>query len=252
MRRGLLGIVGAAALVSGGALVLGRAAAPEARASDHDDGENDVKARSLNLTDLHVFREDWQTGDPADAGNMVLIMSTNPRSLPRQQYFFSSRARYQLHVSRGAGTDPAAENDAPRDDVVLRFEFGPPNEQSVQQMTVTALLDGQTLVDTGATTPLASAGTPTINALQLGGATLTVFAGLREDPFFFDVEQFFRIRGGAAGGFLPPDQAEDFAAGYNVNAIVVRAPTSFLAGPSGATVFDVWETISLPDGLATN
>ena len=26
-------------------------------ASDHDDGENDMKARSLNLTDLYVFRE---------------------------------------------------------------------------------------------------------------------------------------------------------------------------------------------------
>jgi hypothetical protein len=38
----------------------------------------------------------------------------------------------------------------------------------------------------------------------------------------------------------------DFAKGYNVNAIVVSVPVSFLANGTGATTFDVWETISLP------
>ena len=47
------------------------------------------------------------------------------------------------------------------------------------------------------------------------------------------------------------DDAIDFAAGYNVNAIVLRIPITFLAGSSGADVFDVWATISLPGGTAT-
>ncbi|WP_199332752.1 DUF4331 family protein [Nostoc sp. FACHB-190] len=79
--------------------------------------------------------------------------------------------------------------------------------------------------------------------------SVTVFAGLREDPFFFDVEQFFRVRAGALGigpavGFRPADQAIDFAKGYNVNSIVVRIPRSLIAGNTNATVFDVWQTIS--------
>jgi hypothetical protein len=79
-----------------------------------------------------------------------------------------------------------------------------------------------------------------------------VFAGLREDPFFFDVEQFFRVRAGAAGigpavGFKPANQAIDFAKGYNVNAIVARIPKSLLRGTSNTDVFDVWETISVRD-----
>lgn len=37
----------------------------------------------------------------------------------------------------------------------------------------------------------------------------------------------------------------DFTAGYNVNAIVVRAPRAFLQGRSTATTFDVWTTITV-------
>ncbi len=241
MRKGVL-VAALAAVAAGGVGLL---------ASDHDDGENDVKARSLNLTDLYVFREGDQTGVAGDNANLIFIMNTNPRSLPRQQYTFSTRARYELHMTRRAGaTDPVTGAD----DVTLRFEFGPPDPQNRQPITVTAILDGQTLSTTARSdngqpilsTPL-SAGAPTANPVQLGGQPLTVFAGLREDPFFFDVEQFFRVRGGAAGSFRPPATAVDFTAGYNVNAIVVRVPIAFLAGAGGATTFDVWETISIPN-----
>lgn len=225
------------------------------QASDHDDGENEVKARNLNLTDLYAFREDWQTGNSGDASDLILVMNTNPRSVARQQYYFADRALYQFHLSR-VGTDPSVENDTPASDVTLRFEFDDPASNATQDFTMTALLDGQTLTDTGTTTPI-TASSPTINSLSLGTATVEVFAGLREDPFFFDVEQFFRVRAGLAGfgpavGFRPEAQAVDFAAGYNVNTIVVRVPITFLAGTSGADVFDVWETISLPSGIGTN
>lgn len=221
----------------------------EVTASDHDDGETDVKARSLNLTDLFVFREDWQTGNAGDSGNMILIMNTNPRSVAQQQYYFSSTARYEFHVSRGAGTDPAAENDTPADDVILRFEFGAPNASNVQTFTMTLIADGTTSTATGTTTPIGTADNN--NALTINGASATVFAGLKEDPFFFDVEQFFRVRAGDAPAFRTPATAVDFAAGYNVNSIVVRIPTTALQGSSSATVFDTWATISIPNGTAS-
>jgi hypothetical protein len=226
-------------------------------ASDHDDGETDKKSRSLNLTDLYVFRENDQDAG-AGAGHLVVVMGTNPRSVARQQYYFSTNARYEFHLTQ------RTSNSAPvsgADDVTLRFEFGAPDASSQQAMTVTAIRNGSTLM-TGAkdgggpilTTPLASAGTPINNNVDLGGATLKVFAGLREDPFFFDVEQYFKIRaswraafpGNGSVGPRSPDTAVDFAKGYNVNAIVVSVPISFLANGTGATTFDVWETISVP------
>src|SRR5687767_5865170 len=69
------------------------------QASDHDDGETDRKARSLNLTDLYVFRENDQDSGAA-AGSLVFVMNTNPRSVARQQYYFSTNARYEFHLTQ--------------------------------------------------------------------------------------------------------------------------------------------------------
>lgn len=217
------------------------------RSSDHDDGEVDTKGRNLNLTDLFVFREQDQNPG-ASAGNLVLIMNTNPRSLARQQYYFSTRARYEFKITRAVDKD-AAVTGIPN--AIVRFEFGAPDANKQQAVTITTIVDGNTTVATGKTTPITSGSQPVINNVSLGGANATVFAGLREDPFFFDVEQFFRVRAGARGigpavGFRPANTAVDFTKGYNVNAIAIRIPISLIAGSSSAKVFDVWETISVP------
>jgi len=239
------------------ALVAGAIGWVGVRASDHDDGETDKKSRSLNLTDLYVFREnDQDTG--AAAGNLVFVMGTNPRSVARQQYYFSTNARYEFHLTQRMNVGAPVTG---ADDVTLRFEFGPPDASSQQAMTVTAIRNGSAISSTTKigggpilTTPLATAGTAINNNVELGGSTLKVFAGLREDPFFFDVEQYFKIRaswraafpGNGSVGPRTLDTAVDFAKGYNVNAIVASVPISFLANGTGATTFDVWETISVP------
>lgn len=228
------------------------ALATGAFASDHDDGQTEVKSKALNLTDLYVFREGDQTGVAADNDNLIFIMNTNDRSLARQQYYFNTSARYEFHVTRRADRNEPVTAD---DDVILRFEFSEPNAAGAQELTVTTIVDGEeTSVNTaaggGAILSTLLNGTPTSNAVDIDGTQLTVFAGLREDPFFFDAEQFFRVRAGLAGfgpavGFRDADTAVDFTAGYNVNSIVVRVPISWLGGASAATTFDVWETISL-------
>ena len=218
-------------------------------ASDHDDGEVDTKGRNLNLTDLYVFREKDQNPG-AGAGNLVFIMNTNPRSLARQQYYFSTKARYEFNVTRVTNNDATPTG---KPNVVLRFEFDAPNNYNQQPVKVTAIRDGGKYSATGVTTALNPnpSTAPTINQVSLGGQTFAMFAGLREDPFFFDVEQFFRVRAGAraigpAVGFRPPEKAIDFAKGYNVNAIAVRVPIKFLQGSTSAKTFDVWQTISVP------
>jgi hypothetical protein len=216
-------------------------------ASDHDDGEVDTKGRNLSLTDLYVFREGDQNPS-ASKEDLVLVMNTNPRSVARQQYFFSNRARYEFKVSRVADKDGAVTG---KPDVLISFEFGAPGQDQSQPIKITAIRDGRIETTTARTTPLGQQ--PNVHQANLGGSALSVFAGLREDPFFFDVEQFFRVRAGAAGlgpavGFRDPSKAIDFAKGYNVNAIAVRVPIKFLQGRTTATTFDVWETITTADG----
>ena len=216
-------------------------------ASDHDDGEADLKGRALNITDLYAFREKDQNPGAAD-GDLVFIMNVNPRSLPRQQYYFSTNAAYQIHVDRIGSNDATPTGQT---DVLLRFEFGAPAKDGSQRIKLTAKRDGQTFeAESGTlrTTPLAAAATPNVARVSIGVGTLSIFAGLREDPFFFDVEQYFKVRAGAAGlgpavGFRNPGY--DFTAGYNVLSIAVRVPRAWLQGRTQATTFDVWSTISV-------
>ncbi len=214
-------------------------------ASDHDDGEVDTKGRNVNLTDLFVFREKDQNPS-ASENDLIFIMNLNPRSVARQQYYFSTKAKYEFKVTRAANNDDMPTG---KPDVTLLFEFGAPNASNAQRITVTGTRDGVRLASSEVllTTPINS--DPLIYKTSLGGSSLSVFAGTREDPFFFDVEQFFRVRAGALGlgpkvGFRNP--GFDSFAGYNVLSIVVRVPRAFLQGSSSATSFDVWETITVP------
>jgi hypothetical protein len=232
--------------ISIAALVVGTSFPKDLMASDHDDGEVDTKGRNLNLTDLYAFREQDQNSAAA-ADDLVLVMNTNPRSVARQQYFFSTNARYEFKLSQVADKDATPTG---KEDVTLRFEFSPPNDRQQQQIKFTVIKDGkESTANNLRTTPL-NAEKPVVNELAANGSKISVFAGLREDPFFFDVEQFFRVRAGALGtgpavGFRPANQALDFAKGYNVNAIAIRIPKQLIQGEKGAKIFDIWETISL-------
>jgi len=214
-------------------------------ASDHDDGETDIKGRNVNITDVYAFREVDQNPGAA-AGNVILVMNVNPRSVARQQYYFSTNARYEIKVER-----PADVNAEPTvaglstPDVALRFTFGAPNSMNQQSITLTPVINGVAGAPLPAGMTTALDGSPVVTTV--GG--ISVFVGLRQDTFFFDVEQFFRVRAGALG-FGPPEVFRnpgiDFTWGYNVLSIVVRVPVSFLQQGTSATAFDAWTTISVP------
>jgi hypothetical protein len=242
-------------LAAGGAAVV-------AYGDDRDDGAGTTNARALDLTNLYVFREGDQTGVPGDNANLVLILCARPYALPRQPYAWATDARYELHVTR-----VSAGNDGPvtaTDDVLLRFEFGAVDANGQQPITVTAVRDGSTAStavrsDNGLpvlTRALAAPSEPasvpatSLHPVSLHGSTLTVFSGLREDPTYFDREQYLLVRstvlglGGGQAAFRTLEAAVDVAKGYNVNAIVVRVPISFLQGTGSATTFDVWGNVS--------
>lgn len=246
----------ALALLATAVTIGGAFGAYRAIASDHDDGVSQNKNQNTNLTDLFVFREKDQ--NPAvTTDDLIFIMNCNPRSLPQNQYYFATDARYEFHVTRISDVNAAATG---KEDVLLRYEFSEPDANKQQKVTLTAIRDGETLTSTTTTgnqsiftTPLGR--DPINNTLSIGGQNMTVFAGLREDPFFFDVQRFFQVRASAAkraGGDTSQPQVtfrqpgEDFTEGYNVLSIVSRIPREFLQGrDSGATTFDVWETVSV-------
>jgi hypothetical protein len=268
--------IGASVALVAAIAVVAVAYQPEqVEASDHDDGETDFKARALNLTDHFAFKS------PAAPDELALVMYFNPRSLPGRQYFMSSNARYELHVSK-----VAARADAPtaKEDFIFRFEAGAPDATGVQAVKLTILKDGAEVGSaTGNTTDFASskAGTLTTNSSTTGGLDVKWFIGQRADSFHFDVVRFFQVRtfladrffGGTAPNtgnaaatlaencrgdaflgaeaglpdhdainlFNPPSCAPDFTKSLNVTAIVLNVKTAQLGG----TIFDTWSTISV-------
>lgn len=256
------------------ALVAGLMMSAPSLASDHDDGEIDAKGRALNLTDFYVFREDKEVAG-GSAAHLVMLMNLNPRALPRQQYHFSTNAYYDIHVSRaGASKDVAATT---ADNVIFRLKFAAPDSSGQQAITVTVIKDGSSAStsskDGGGsilTTPLTLASAEVTSDVTLAGGTFKVFAGLRKDPFFFDVTSFFKFRIAAAGNYAanantivfpitgftgftagPPfvytpdgETASDFTGNYNVNTIGLRVPIAMLQSSGTDKVFDMWTTIS--------
>lgn len=256
LRKGLGVSVGIAGLAIAGLGVCGLVQAPRLFASDHDDGDIDSRSRALSLTDLYVFREQDQNS-AANGDDLVFVMNTNPRSVAQQQYYFSSQARYEFKVSRVSN-----KNGVPtgQPDLTFRFTFSPPNRNDQQQVSLTVVEGNRETKVTGATaqslsTSLKKAESPILNQVRVKGQPVTFFAGLREDPFFFDVEQYFRLRAFLLGNGPAPAEApfrssataRDFAAGYNVNTIVMRVPRRVLEGPSRATTFDVWLSLAVRD-----
>ena len=246
----------------------------KSEASDHDDGERDIKSRALNLTDHFTFKS------PSNPNELVLIMYFNPRSLPGRQYFLSPNARYEFHVTKVATRLTAP---APKNDFVFRFE-AKPDKDGIQDITLTVFKDGaKTGTVEGKSTSFAiskSNANLTVNMGDAGGVGVKYFVGMRADSFYFDVNRFFQVRaflasrffGGAGGNgnaaaglsancegdpflagagdidgdqinlFNPPSCAPDFTKNLNVTAIVLNVP---IAALGGGTIFDTWSTISV-------
>ena len=100
---------------------------------------------------------------------------------------------------------------------------------------------------------------------QMLGASdgMQVFAGRRDDPFFLDLEQFFRIlpdrkpvtgelseipETPTANSFREKGAAMDYLAGFNDLAIVIELPTAMLTENGTRPKFGVWATTSRPRG----
>jgi hypothetical protein len=224
--------------------------APQARAADHRDSPTADGAPEGDITDFFTFL------DPNNVSNLVLIMNVNPFSVPADNptYSFSNNFLYQFKVDT---TGDGSENQV----IQVVFEAARTSECASGQGVLIYGPAAPTMA--GATNALVSE-FPTVAACTNTTATengVTVFTGLRDDPFVFDLGQLQRILNGSQDVFrnLPttalgplrgrPVRADgtsgvDALGGFNVSSIAIEIPASYVQ-PQGNRI-NLWATVGAP------
>jgi hypothetical protein len=211
-------------------------------ASDHQDTPEVELSPRMDVNDVYAF-------PGASADRIVLAMTTSSPITPAQSSgaAFDPNLLYQLKIDN--------TGDGVEDKVIqITFSGSGANQQVIVRGPVAPAQTGtmNTLVSGGASV----AGATNSN---LGSATgMQVFAGIRDDPFFLDLEQFFRIvpdrkpvsgplsqlpDQATASSFRPAGQAVDYLRGINTLAIVLEIPAAMLTD-GGTRKIGVWGTIS--------
>ena len=233
----------AAGLVCLGAVALGFVAR-SAFSSDHADTPQIAAAPGTDLSDVFLFPS------PTDSTKVVLGLCVSPLITPGEGRYFDPNVLYQFKIDNtGDGVE----------DLVIQARFS----GSGASQTVSIAGPAAPIITGTENKQLSTYSvTGTFNTEFSPATGIKVFAGKREDPFFFDLEQFFKIlpdrqtplkadalpagqdpNAPQSTTFRAPGAAKDFLAGYNVLSIVVELPKSMLRGTANGKIA-VWCTTS--------
>ncbi|WP_276367200.1 DUF4331 family protein [Chryseolinea sp. H1M3-3] len=191
-------------------------------AADHIDAPA-VTGTGSDITDVYAFQS------PANSSNMVFVVNVQGLLAPSA----TAAASFDEEVMIEVNIDNSSTKDNMEDLVIqATFDngkvkvFGP--EAPAQKGLMSTLLKS-----TPAEATVTSYGANPVIGESNG---IKVFAGPRDDPFFFDLNQFKAIIGGTATSFNNP--GADAFAGTNVLALVIEVPKSML----GSDAINIWAT----------
>ncbi len=180
-------------------------------AADHADGPALAEDPAADILDIYTFVS------PNDAARLVLVMTVHPFATVTSR--FSPRVDYIFHVEQNTGLGDVFDFRCRFDDRAYTC-IGP---------------DG-----------LEASGTLDAEASD---ATFRVWAGLADNPYFFDREAFAasraRLSGEAADGpglcgVEGGANGRDFYAGTNALAIVLEFPSALVSGGGETPQLLVW------------
>ena len=189
-------------------------------AADHIDAPA-VTGKASDITDFYAFES------PSNSSNLVFVVNTQGLLAPTA----TAAAAFDSDVMLEVNIDNSSNKDN-MEDLVLQVTFengkvqvyGPvaPIEKGLSSTLVTTGYKVESDITTYAGSPM------------MGEANgIKVFAGPRDDPFFFDLDRYKKVIAGTATGFNNP--GTDTFAGTNVMSVVIELPKSLLgSGPINA------------------
>ena len=209
----------------GAAAALSLSLALPAMAADHRDAPTIDDYSAIDINDVFLFRDPPCTTAICTSPNLVVALSTQAVADPQfgSSYHFQENALYRLNFTTRKDADPTAHIDF----VFGPFGNGPDCPTGPACQTYRAVFPNHVVID-GLATQGTSAATHLAPVVTTAG-DIKVFAGPREDPFFFDLVGFNRSIAAGANLFTGVDAFK----GKNINAIVVEFPVNMVF-PSGS------------------
>lgn len=212
------------------ALVIGSAAL-RVGAADHLDAPTVKHDGRTDINDIYVFQGQ-------NAANTVLVMTIDPLAGVLSPTSFRPGALYEFKISTNGDAVP---------DIAYRIKFGGIQGSGAQSMAVLRA-DGSADPGSGAGGRQIGKGASN-QTISLSGGGMA-WAGLRDDPFFFDLDAFKDFKAALLDGSLSglasfcDGNTRNFFAGVNGVAIVVEVPDLAL----GNGTVKVWGTVSIDEG----
>ena len=208
-------------------------------ASDHQDTPEVELNPRMDINDVYAF--------PGSTSDRVALVLTTSSPIAGTNASFDPDILYQIKIDNTGDS---------KEDLVFQVTFDK-GALTAQNVTVRGPVAPPGV---GMTTTLSATGTVTTGAVgsTIGTAPgIQVFAGVRGDPFFIDLEQFFKIlpdRRPSTGPLSTPltptasafrSPGVDLLAPFNCLAIVIEVPKSMLTSSTATDgKIGVWATIS--------
>ena len=176
-----------------------------ALAADHGEAPGAAADPAADIADFYA----WHTSN----GTIVAVITIQPLAVSGDSALYDADVLYGVHIDTNADTTPDL-------DIYARFGQNADGDWGVQVEN------------------LPGASGPVVGAVEtvITDGDVKVFAGLREDPFFFDAQGFGDTLSTSSVAFT----ATDFFAGYNVLSIVMEFDTAATTG--SAHQIQTWAT----------
>ena len=217
------------ALATALAMSLFVAYSPQVVAADHADAPLAAADPGADIADVFAFL------DPNDNSKVILAIDVEGFVVPSELLnlsFFDPGVRFRFEIENTGDAVP---------DEKIDITFSRQTSRSAPQTATIRLPNGR--VFTAPTTVQTLSGTAKPFVVTTDPASgVSFYAGLTDDPFFFDVVGFNRFVASVLAG--TPDvttlnRARDSFAGYNIHMITLSVPASLLKGPAGNNIIGV-------------
>jgi hypothetical protein len=195
-------------------------------AADHIDTPA-VTNQPSDITDLYVFQGQ-------NTANLVFVANTQGLMSPA----LSNTAKFDENTVLEFNIDNTGDNV---EDLVIQCKYNSStNKMDVYGPVKPSETGGRSKLegDVTASTDVTAYTSSSAPAAGTGTNGVKVFAGPRDDPFFFDLDAFKKILAGTAANFNNP--GTDKFAGTNVMSVVVEVPKTLVVGTAAGASINVW------------